>query len=188
MRPQFDRMGELYAALAKAGLYIKPEALVSFSNHSCCGLHGGNIYAGDLLGYSYNTVIALWFGDHKEGEDPAFENRILRGKAPVDILFQCLAHKRIPSLNFHTVPRADWHAPSVAEIKRVLALYQTQRHRMLRRTVLKDGLGVRWDGGDQPLLFAFKAAPAPAGARDAASGEAVGTLCANHVYLLEGVR
>jgi hypothetical protein len=184
MRPQFDRMGELYAALANAGLYIKPEALVSFSNHSCCGLHGGNIYAGDLLGYSYNTVIALWFGDRKDGEHPAYENRILCGKEPVDLLFQCLAHKRIPSLNFHLVPRADWHAPSVAEIKRILALYKTQRHRMIRRTVLKDGLGVRWDGGDQPVLFAFKGAPAPVGACDAMSGAAVDAFEVNHAYLL----
>jgi hypothetical protein len=184
MRPQFDRMGQLYADLAKAGLYIKPEALVSFSNHSCCGLHGGNVYAGDLLGYSYNTVIALWFNDHKEGEKPYFENRILRGQAPVDLLFQCVAHKRIPALGLHLVPRAEWHVPSVAEIKRVLALYKAQRHRMIRRTVLKDGLGVRWDGGDQPVLFAFKAAPAPAGARDAITGEAVGACEPNHAYLL----
>jgi hypothetical protein len=184
MRPQFDRMGQLYADLARAGLYLKPEALVSFSTHSCCGLHGGNVYAGDLLGYSYNTVIALWFGDHQEGEDPAFENRILRGQAPVDLLFQCLAHKRVPSLNFHTVPRAEWHAPSVAEIKRVLALYKTQRHCMIRRTVLKDGIGVRWDGGDQPLLFAFTAAPALPGTRDAASGKPVDSFTANHAYLL----
>jgi hypothetical protein len=187
MRPQFDRMGQLYAALAKAGLYIKPEALVSFSNHSCCGLHGGNIYAGDLLGYSYNTVIALWFNDG-EGHDANYDNRILRGQAPVDMLFQCIAHKRIPALNLHLVPRAEWHAPSVAAIKAVLALYKAQRHRMIRRTVLKDGLGVRWDGGDQPVLFAFKAAPAPAGARDAASGQPVGSVAANHAYLLEGAK
>jgi hypothetical protein len=184
MRPQFDRMGQLYAALAKAGLYIKPEALVSFSNHSCCGLHGGNIYAGDLLGYSYNTVIALWFNDG-EGHDANYDNRILRGQAPVDMLFQCIAHKRIPALNLHLVPRAEWHAPSVAAIKTVLALYKAQRHRMIRRTVLKDGLGVRWDGGDQSVLFAFKAAPAPAGTRDVASGEAVTTLSPNQAYLLE---
>jgi hypothetical protein len=183
MRPQFDRMGQLYADLTKAGLYIQPEALVNFSNHSCCGLHGGNVYAGDLLGYSYNTVIALCFNDHKEGEEPYFENRILRGQAPVDLLFQCVAHKRIPALGLHLVPRAEWHVPSVAEIKRVLALYKAQRHRMIRRTVLKDGLGVRWDGGDQPVLFAFKAAPATKRACDV-SGQPVDSFEANHAYLL----
>jgi hypothetical protein len=182
MRPQFDRMGRLYADLAKAGLYLKPEALVSFSNHSCCGLHGGNVYAGDLLGYSYNTVIALWFNDG-EGHEANYDNRILRGQAPVDMLFQCIAHKRIPALNLHLVPRAEWHAPSVAAIKEVLALYKAQRHRMIRRTVLKDGLGVRWDGGDQPVLFAFKPAPAPAGTRDAATGMPVESFEANHAYV-----
>ncbi len=184
MRPQFDRMAKLYADLSNAGLYLQPEALVGFSSHSCCGLHGGNVYAGDLLGYSYNTVIALCFNDGREGEDANYENRILRGRAPVDLLFQCLAHKRVPSLNFHLVPHAEWHAPSVAAIKQVLALYRSQRHRMIRRTVLKDELGVRWDGGDRPVFFAFKAAPAPTGARDAVSGAVVTTLNPNHVYLL----
>jgi hypothetical protein len=43
-----------------------------------------------------------------------------------------------------------------------------------------------WDGGDQPVLFAFTAAPAPAGARDAISGAAVDAFEANHAYLLKG--
>lgn len=77
-------------------------------------------------------------------------------------------------------------ASSVAAIKKVLALYRTQRHRMVRRTVLKDGLGVRWDGGDQPVLFAFKPAPATPGARDAATGEPAASLSPNHAYLLKG--
>jgi hypothetical protein len=39
MRPQFDRMGQLYAALAKAGLYFKPEALALYKaqRHRLCG-------------------------------------------------------------------------------------------------------------------------------------------------------
>ena len=184
LRPQFDRMGQLYADLAKAGLYLKPEGLLSFSSHNCCGLHGGNIYAGDLLGYSYSTTIALWFNDGGDDHSNNYETRILRGQAPIDMLFQCIAHKRVPGLHLHNVPRAEWHAPSVAAIKEVLALYRAQRHRMIRRTVLKDGLGVRWDGGDQSVLFAFKAAPAPTGTRDAASGESVATLSPNHAYLL----
>ncbi len=186
MRPQFDRMAQLYADLAKAGLYLKTESLVTFSNHSCCGLHGGNIYAGDLLGYSYNTTIALWFNETVSDHDANnHECKILRGEAPIDMLFQCIAHKRIPSLHFHLVPRAEWHGPSVAAIKEVLALYKTQRHRMIRRTVLKDGLGVRWDGGDQPLLCAFKGAPALQGARDAVTGEPVDVFEPNRVYLLK---
>ncbi len=182
LAPQFSQMAGLYADLAKAGLYIQPEALVAFSNHSCCGLHGGNIYADDLLGYSYNTVIALWYGG-QDGYDN-YENHILRGVAPVDMLFQCLAHKRVPSLNFHLVPRAEWHAPSVAAIKELLALYKAQRHRMIRRTVLKDGLGVRWDGGDRSLLFAFRDGPAEHGTVDAVTGESATAVRANGVYLL----
>ena len=102
------------------------------------------------------------------------------------MLFQCIAHKRVPSLNLHLVPREEWDLSSVEVIKQVLALYRNQRHRMIRRTVLKDGLGVRWDGGDQSLLFAFRAGSAPAGARDAVSGEAVSTVSANQAYLLPG--
>ena len=184
MRPQFDRFAQLYADLAKAGLYLKPEGLLSFSNHSCCGLHGGNIYAGDLLGYSYNTSIALWFNDSGDDHSANYENRILRGQVPIDMLFQCIAHKRVPGLNFHLLSRSEWDGPSVTEIKRVLSLYRSQRHRMIRRTVLKDDLGIRWDGGDLPLLFAFRSAPAPMNARDAATGGTVNTLLPNHVYLL----
>jgi len=183
MAPQFARMAGLYADLAKAGLYIQPEALVAFSTHSCCGLHGGNIYAGDLLGYSYNTVIALWFGE-SDDHGGNYENRILRGQAPIDILFQCIAHKRIPSLNFHLVPRAEWHAPSMVVIKKLLSVYRAQRHRMLSRTVLKNDLGVRWDGGDRSVLFAFKDGPAERGTTDAVTGESANMVLANRVYLL----
>ncbi len=183
MRPQFDRFAQLYADLAKAGLYLKPEGLLSFSNHSCCGLHGGNIYSGDLLGYSYNTVIALWFGE-SDDHGGNYENRILRGQAPIDILFQCIAHKRIPSLNFHLVPRAEWHFPSMVVIKELLSVYRAQRHRMLSRTVLKNDLGVRWDGGDRSVLFAFKDGPAERGTTDAVTGESANMVLANRVYLL----
>lgn len=184
MRPQFDRFAQLYAELAKAGLYLKPEGLLSFSNHSCCGLHGGNVYAGDLLGYSYNTGIALWFNDSGDSHATNYENRILCGEEPIDMLFQCIAHKRVPVLNFHLVPRIEWHAPSVAVIKELLALYKAQRHRMIRRTVLKEGIGVRWDGGDNSLLFAFREGPAEHGTVDAVTGESATAVRANRVYLL----
>jgi hypothetical protein len=106
MRPQYARMAQLYADLANAGLYIQPEALVAFSNHSCCGLHGGNIYADDLLGYSYNTVIALWFNE-SDNHGHNYENSLFRGQASIDMLFQCIAHKRIPNLNKRRRPRRE---------------------------------------------------------------------------------
>lgn len=183
MAPQCDQMAGLYARLANAGLYMKPEALVAFSSHSACGLHAGNIYADDLVGYSYNTSIALWFNE-SDNHNANFENRILRGEAPIDMLFQCLAHKRAPSMNLHLVPRAQWHAPSVIAIRETLAVYKAQRHRMVRRTVLKDGLGVRWDGGDRPLLFAFSAAVAMPGTIDVATLAPVTVLVPNRAYLL----
>ena len=55
---------------------------------------------------------------------------------------------------------------------------------MVRRSVLKDGAGVRWDGGDLSLLFAFNPSPAPDGARDAVTGAPVETTAPNHLYLL----
>ncbi len=184
MAPQCDQMAGLYARLSNAGLYLKPEALVSFSSHSACGLHGGNIYADELLGFSYNTTIALWFNE-SDNHAANFENRILRGQAPIDMLFQCLAHKRVPSMNLHLVPRAEWHAPSAQAIRDALSAYKALRARMIRRTVLKDGLGVRWDGGDRSVLFAFRQHAAAPGTVDALTQQAVSQVEANRAYLLK---
>ena len=141
MRPQYDRFAQLWASLQHAGLYIQPEGLVSFSTHSCCGLHGGNVYAGELLGYSYNTAISMDFQNTDQEDSSSYEMKLLRGDESVDMLFQYLAHKRVPPLTFHRIPREEWHEPTVAEIKRVLELYRSQRQRMIRRTVLKKWLG-----------------------------------------------
>lgn len=184
MAPQFAQMAGLYADLAKAGLYLQPEALATLSSHACCGLHGGNVYAGDLLGYSYNTAIGLWYNEGGNDHSNTFEMRVLKGEEPLDVLFQCIAHKRVPGLHFHVVPRAQWHAPTVTAIKELLDVYRNQRHRMIRRTVLKDNVGVRWDGGDRPVLFAFRAAPAELGTVDASTGVIVKTLEPNRAYLL----
>lgn len=186
MRPQYDRFAQLWSRLQGAGLYIQPEGLVSFSTHSCCGLHGGNVYAGELLGYSYNTSISMNFHDNIDEDISTYEKKLLHGEVTVDMLFQYLAHKRVPSLTFHRVPREEWHAPSIAEIKRVLVIYRQLRGIMIRRTVLKNGLGVLWDGGDAPVLFAFSAAPASAGACDATTGASVTAFEPNHAYLLTG--
>src|ERR1019366_6857326 len=131
-----DKMGALYADLANAGLCLMPEALATFSNHSCCGLHGGNIYEGELLGYSYNTMIGLWFGSGAPTDQA--DCQIIRGELPLDMLFQCIAHKRVPSLSFNLVAREKWHAPSVALIKELLAVYKNHRQWMQKRTVLKN--------------------------------------------------
>ncbi|MBC2602530.1 hypothetical protein [Puniceicoccus vermicola] len=149
MRPQFDRMAGLYAEMARRGLYVKPEALVAFSSHSCCGLHGGNVYAGDLLGYSYDTTIDL--------NNTGISNEaLLSGEVSPELVFRCFAHRRVPSLRLHQVPRDKWNETSVATMKKYFAMYKAARGIMKRRTVLADDAGVLWEGdqGEQ-LLWSF---------------------------------
>ena len=161
MRPQYDKMAMLYAELANDGLYLMPEAIVSFSSHSVCGLHGGNVYAGDLVGYSYNTNIALWFGgdaSHHANTEVA----ILKGEVPVSELFILFAHKRIPSMNLHHLPREAWDPQAVVAIKELFALYKANRQLMQTRTVLADDAGVLWENRKGiPLFFSFREQPLP---------------------------
>jgi hypothetical protein len=166
MRPQFDRMAGLYADMARRGLYIQPEALVAFSSHSCCGLHGGDVYAGDLLGYSYDTVIGLW-------NTGVTDAALLAGEASAELLFRCLAHRRVPGLELHKVPRERWNPAAVAAIKEYFAMYKAARGAMRRRTVLPDEAGVLWEGAEgRRLVWAFKAQTWPEGrAVDLMSGE-----------------
>ena len=179
-RPQFDRTAKLYADLTNAGLYLMPEAVVSFSKHSCCGLHGGNVYAGDLLGYAYNTNIGLEHG----GKDVMKE--ILTGNAPFSLLFHSFAHLRIPNLSLHTVPRDQWHAPTVQKIKTLLKLYRKCRHLMVHRTVLDHDYGVIWSDltGAYQLLWAFKAHVLPERATELLSGDPAKDAKPEGVYLL----
>jgi hypothetical protein len=170
MRPQFDRMATFYAEMTRRGLYVQPEAIVAFSSHSCCGLHGGNVYADDLLGYSYDTAIALHYTDHDE-------SAIIRGQAPVTELFRCLAHRRAPCMNFHRVPRAEWQPAAVAAMKEYFALYKAARGGMKCRTVLPDDAGVLWyDEDGNTLLWTFKEQAALGGAIDLLTGERAGEL------------
>jgi len=153
MRPQFDKMAEFYGEMTRAGLYVQPEAIVAFSSHSCCGLHGGNVYAGELLGYSYDTAVSL---EHTEAD----ERDIIRGRAPLDILFRCLAHRRAPCMSFQSVPRAEWEPTAVAGMKRLFAMYRAARGSMGRRTVLDDDRGVLWEGREgERVLWSFNAQP-----------------------------
>ncbi|MEY2905952.1 MAG: hypothetical protein RLZZ408_423, partial [Verrucomicrobiota bacterium] len=163
MRPQFDKMAGLYAEMARRGLYIKPEALVAFSSHSCCGLHGGDVYAGELLGYSYDTTIGFWGTELTDA-------KLLSGEVSAEPLFRCLAHRRVPSLVFHQVPRENWNDKAVATIKEYFALYKAARGGMKRRIVLPDDTGVVWEGPDgRRLLWSFQS-------RDWSDGRAVDLL------------
>lgn len=187
LRPQFDHMAALYAELCNAGLYLMPEAIVSFSTGSCCGLHGGNVYADDLLPLSYQTVTSLQYADDGSRDRDQFA-LILRGERPIDLLFQCFAHQRVPNCAPQRVPREQWDATAVQAIKDLYAVYRAQRHRMLRRTLLPGGQGVLWDDGTasgEQLLWSFQAQPWPTPATDALTGTpATGELAANRVYLV----
>ena len=199
MRPQFDRMGSLYAALAKAGLYIMPEAVVTFSRHSCCGLHGGNVYAGDMLGYSTNSNIAMESGscltEIAEDDLHQYELRLITGQLPIDLFFKAIAYKRVPSLHFHSVPREQWHPERVEQLKSVLALYKRYRHLMDKPTVMKAYAGVLWENGTKTKLyfsFAPQTIPCSGAFTVALTGERVvdgrlQPLKAYQVYPLESV-
>lgn len=184
MRPQFDKQAELYADLTKAGLFVMPEAIVTFSNHSCCGLHGGNIYRGDLIGYAYNTNIAMQFDEKGNASEGSLDAALLAGGAPFEMLFESVAHKRLPSFSFHRLPRGQWDAARAEAIKGLLRVYKENRHLMRKRTVLKDGLGVLWEGEKgERLVFAFTEHEREGEWEDAATGEtAEGVLRAGRVY------
>jgi len=183
MRPQFDKMAELYAALTKAGLYLTPEGQVTFSSHSMLGMHGGNCYEGAALAYSYDSCTSLWWGDFAYGK--SFDSQILRGAEPIDMLFQCFAHRRAPMLSLHMVPIAERNAAAQATIKETIALYKQARPFMQRRTVLKDGAGVLWENDQgQPWLFSFRDQPWPDSATDALTGTTGRQLRANRAYRL----
>ena len=193
MRPQFDRMMELYASLDHAGLYLQPEAITSFTSHSCCGLFGGNVYAGDLLGYSYNTGIDLTYaegegescdGNQGEAKDQATE--VLCGRKPFSVLFQCFAHRRVPSFAFQEVPREEWNQSRVEQIKDLVVIYRKVRHLMQRRTVLREGRGVCWDNVQGTrLIYSFAAQTWPVPVTDAVSGvtNAEGRMQAGRLYV-----
>ncbi len=182
MRPQFDRMAELYAALSNAGLYLMPEALAAVSNHSCLGLLSGDMIDGGLEGFMYNTAVA--FPHSLDDTNGAVDKKILRGEAPLDPLFRAFAHKWIPNSEMGQIPRDEWDSESAEEIKRLYTTYRQLRDQMIVRTVLKDDLGVKWqnDTGSY-LLWCFRDQPAPGPAEDACSGKAAGqTLSKNRVY------
>lgn len=188
MRPQYDKMSDVYAALCRAGLYVMPEAIVGFSSHSCCGLHGGNVYSGDLLGYSYDTNISLWQGDD-DTHDGDMELKILRGQAPTDELFRCYAHRRVPTLSLHKVPVAERDPSSVVKLKEIIQAYKTVRASMVRRTVLPEDRGVLWQGsGREAILWSFRRQVWPSSAKEVLSGDVTSVLEPEAVYWVEDIR
>ncbi len=154
MRPQFDRMAQLYADLVNSGRYIYPESITMFTNFSCCGMHGGNVYAGDNLGFSYKTCIALNHPSAKaqaEGWEPV-ANKLFMGEEPFETLFRCYSHLRIPMLDVWEV--RDKVDPAAAKrIKELFSVYRKIRGAMKKRTVVKNDAGVMWEGSQGETHF-----------------------------------
>jgi hypothetical protein len=191
MRPQFDKVCQMYSDLVDAGLYITVEAIVSFSSHSCVGLHGGNVYAGERMPYSYDSNFSLGYldEDQEEGETTDQLKRMLMGEKPVEELFRCFAHRRAPRFRRETLleDRDRWAPDAVEAMKETIRIYKAVRDRMEKRTVLKDDRGVIWeDGSETAVFFVFCDQPWEARATDALTGEPVedGTLRKNRAYLI----
>lgn len=188
MRPQCDKMAQLYTDLANAGLYMQPEALVAFSSHSSLGMAGGNYYPpGIMTGYSYDITTGMG-SSTPDVPGQCDEYDIITGNKPIDMLFQWVAHRHMPVVSFHLVPREQWDATNVAAVKGLFKVYKDYRHLMQRRIVLPDYVGVRWENGsDTQLLYCFADHQRPGIFTEAATGTPVpdGQLKANHVYLMQ---
>jgi len=171
MAPQHERMGRLYADLVNRGHYVAPEALVAFSNTSCCGMHGGEIYAGEQLPFAYRSSISFWTPDTKDSQ--CYERRLIAGKASDDLLLRSLAHERCPMLSLGGEAIVE-DAQAVASVRRLLLAYRQVSPLMQQRTVLPDDRGVRWSRDDgAAVLFSFTDQPAEGPWHDA-TGRASG--------------
>ncbi len=185
-RPQFAEMASMYAAFANAGLYLMPEAITTFSSHSCLGLHGGDMYTGDDMGYSYDTAIHCPINPATQ---QAVDCDILRGKLPIDTLFRYLSHRRAPNLSMSLVPKEERCPKAIAQIREIFTAYRKVRNLMHKRTILKDGQGVLWDSADglRQVLFTYAPITVAKTARDVILEQVVrdAPLKPNRVYVLE---
>lgn len=189
MRPQFDKQAQLYVDFANAGLYMQPEAFVAFSSHSCVGMAGGNYYpAGIQTAFSYDITTGMGSSEpNTPGQSD--EHDLITGKQPIDMLFQWVANRHMPSVAFYEVPREEWNPVRVEEIKYLFTAYKQWRHLMVKRTILKDYAGVRWENGSaEKLLFSFTAQSYAGQLADAVTGAPVadGRLEKNKVYVIRG--
>lgn len=158
MKPQFDKLAGMYAELTNEGIYLMTEAITTFSSHSCLGMHGQNPYAGDDLGYSYDSNIHMPSVPGGNLYDAFEDCQILMGKLPVEILFEYFAHRRVPNFSMPSVPKNKRDPRALSKLRELFTLYKIVRPHMHTRTVLKNGLGVLWlsKDGKKKTLFTFK--------------------------------
>ncbi|MDX2226145.1 MAG: hypothetical protein SFY92_03465 [Verrucomicrobiae bacterium] len=184
MRPQFEGMMEMYSDWTNAGLYLMPEAICAFSSHSCLSLFGGDVYRGHLLGYTYDSVMG--FAGHEPFK--VYDEKVLMGEEPIDILFECYAHKRIPNTQLWRVPKERRNPAAFAAMRKLNTTYKLVRDHMEKRTVLKGHKGVLWEGPKgAKVFFCFKNATLKHPVTDAFSGETCpdGRVTKNNVYFFE---
>lgn len=183
MAPQCEIMGRLYASLVNQGCYIAPEALVTFSSTSCCGMHGGEIYDGEQLPFAYRSSIPFWLPD-AEGEH-SYERRLVAGRDSIDRLYRSLAHERCPMLSLGG-DAIDEDPDAVASIRQLLLAYRRVSPFMQQRTVLPDGRGVLWQRDDDAaVMFCFADQPADGPWQDAVdpADAPASRLTAGRIYL-----
>ncbi len=184
MRPQFGRMATLYADLSRAGLYLMPEGIASFSNHCCLGLLHAQVMEGEMAAFCYNSATPL---PHPPGASETLDMAILRGKQPIAPLFRLYAHKCIPNSLMQYVPESEWDTEGLLALQQLFAIYKQARCCMHQRTVLPDDLGVDWTGSPDARTqrWVFTAHSAPAMATDLLTGTQTDSLQPNRVYWLE---
>jgi len=198
MAPNAEKIAAAYADFANAGLYVIPEAIVTFSHNWALGLHAGNVYGEDFvqMAYGYNCNMALHYKERDQKSNAYCQvTRMLCGERPTDLLFRCIAHKRLPSLSLHRVPVEEQDKQAAEAIKQMIADYKAHRDRMQRRTVLHDDAGVVWENdAGEPVFFCLRDLDASelgdgtSDFVDGSTGQAVsdGRLQANRVYQFKG--
>lgn len=179
MRPQFDRMAELYRAYNNAGLTILPEGIASFSNNNCLGMAGGMWMPCGIQGvYGYDSLLR----NHADTEEA-----IMKAQVPMDMAFQWFAHRHPLSFSPDHSKYKEWNPERVEEMKALIRLYKQLRNNMVHRTILPDVAGVRWTdaAGQKEQLWVFAGMECPGeGWKCAIDGTpATGRLPRNRVFV-----
>ena len=145
---QWEKMAEFYKDLANAGMYLRPEALVTFSNHSTLSMCGDYYQPGVEAAYGYQCCVCMLDNEERD---------ILCGRKPIDRLFEWFAHKHVPSLHFHMTPRSEWDAENVRQLKQLLKAYREVVRYMKRRTILPGFAAVQWENEEGvTIVYAIK--------------------------------
>lgn len=173
---QYHKAAEFYKILANDGMYIMPEAIVQFSNHSNLGILGDYYFTDEEAAYGYMLGSSM---------NDADQHAVIRGEQPVDTFFMWVAHKHISNIGFHHVPREQWDAHNASQLKSLFKAYRENVDNMKHRTILDDFSGVLWESADKKIqtLFVIKAGEYEGTWENVYTGTVEsGTLAKNTVY------